>query len=50
MAVKGLHRDSQHMCDIIVGLVRHVRVAVDESSNVQFRVVDVLTVPWQGRE
>ena len=30
MAVKGLHRDSQHMCDLKVGLVRHVRVAVDE--------------------
>ena len=32
MAVKGLHRDSQRMCDPIVGLVRHVRVAVDESN------------------
>ena len=38
------------MCDLIVGLVRHVRVAVDESSNVRFRVVGVMTVPWQGRE
>ena len=31
MVVKGLHRDYQHMSDPIVGLVRHVRVAVDES-------------------
>ena len=38
------------MCDPIVGFVRHVRVAVDESNTVRFRVVDVLTVPWQGRE
>ena len=29
------------MCDPIVGLVRHVRVAVDESNNVRFRVVCV---------
>ena len=50
MAVKGLHRDSQHMCDPIVGLVRHVRVAVDEFNNVRFRVVGVMIVPWQGRE
>ena len=42
MAVKGLHRDSQHMGDPIVGLVRHVRVAVDESNNVRFRVVGVM--------
>ena len=41
---------SAYMCDLVVGLVRHVRVAVDERSNVRFRVVDVLTVPWQGRE
>ena len=34
----------------IVGLVRHVRVAVDESNNVRFRVVGVMIVPWQGRE
>ena len=26
------------MCDPIVGLVRHVRAAVDESNNVRFRV------------
>ena len=49
MAVKGLHRDAQHMCDPIVGLVRDVRVAVDESNNVRFRVVGVMIVPWQGR-
>ena len=50
MAVKGLHRDYQHTCDLIIGLVHHVRVAVDESSNVRFRVVGMMTVPWQGRE
>ena len=48
MAVK-VHRDSQPLCDPIVGLVRHVRVAVDESNNVRFRVVGVMTVPCQGR-
>ena len=40
---------SAYMCDTIVGLVRRVRVAVDESNNVRFRVVGVI-VPWQGRE
>ena len=33
MAVKGLHRDSPHMLmcdDLIIGLVRHVRVASRE--------------------
>ena len=38
MAVKGLHRDYQHTCDLIIGLVRHVRVAVDESGNVRFEL------------
>ena len=37
------------MYDLIVGLLRHVRVAVDESSNVRIRVVGMMTVPWQGR-
>ena len=40
---------SAYRCDLIVGLVRHVRVAVDESSNVRFRLVGVMTVPWQDR-
>ena len=38
------------MCDPIVVFVHHVRVAVDESNNVRFRVVGVMIVPWQGRE
>ena len=37
------------MCDLIVGLVRHVRVAVDEGNNVRVRLVGVMIVPWQGR-
>ena len=47
MAVERLHRYFQHnffMCDLIIGLVRHVRVAVYESSNVRFRVVGVMPV------
>ena len=32
------------MRDPIVGLVRHVQVAVDESNNVRFRVVGVMIV------
>ena len=35
---------SAYMCDPIVGLVRHVQVAVDESNNVRFRVVGVMIV------
>ena len=37
------------MCDLKVGSVRHVRVAVDESNNVRVRLVGVMIVPWQCR-